>query len=614
MSKFLDYTGLEHYNDKVQGQISQLGQELLGKNEALSVADWQHATIQNNLAIQASENYRVSPAIELKSGDTLVVETSGINPLWTIIKCSQDGTPISGLVQLQGDNDTIDTYTYQASEDMYVRISVRIVLSGYSVTHKRDGAIVILDKELRKLIDVRVGENTEKFAVSTTYSWQNRAYVYGNYKAGDKLIIRVFGSAITADNTISIRYDDESTQIATLTNNHQKEVTLARDTYFIVGIVSNSNITTPGTISLSVIGSVSKDVLEIKSDGYVMPGLINTAVASKTFRLSGTKETPTQTYTGYILSYPNRGALTQVSGQNQFIVEEYSVNPFSTYRILASKRYNHCVYALLDVTGSVIQYVGSGDNTNQRLDELIVMPIDAAKIHVAYDNTLNVGGLFVPAIEPISGTFGKKWIAIGDSLTEVNSKATKNYLSYIADKTGLVPVNMGLSGSGYRMKYDTNQAFYQRVSNIVTDGDLITIFGSFNDLSVDGYDLGTPTDTGTTTICGCINNTIDTILSVYLTAGKLPVIGVITPTPWGSYMPSSPTSAASNYCDAIIECCKRKSIPVLDLYRCSNLHPDNATFRTLAYSRDGGNSVHPDENGHKIIAPIIQEFIEQLIR
>ena len=206
----------------------------------------------------------------------------------------------------------------------------------------------------------------------------------------------------------------------------------------------------------------------------------------------------------------------------------------------------------------------------------------------------------------------KKWVVVGDSLTEVNSRTTKHYFDYVAEKTGISVVNMGVSGTGYARGYNETNAFYQRVQNIPLDADVITIFGSGNDLG-SGLLLGDPGDTGTDTICGCINTTLDNILNRYLTNGKLPTIGVITPTPWIGSEPSNPDNLFSRYCNAIIECCKRKSIPVLDLYRESNLHPDNATFRQLAYSRDDGGGVHPDENGHKIIAPMFEAFLYKLL-
>lgn len=76
---------------------------------------------------------------------------------------------------------------------------------------------------------------------------------------------------------------------------------------------------------------------------------------------------------------------------------------------------------------------------------------------------------------------GKKWTAIGDSVTEKNKTATKNYVDYIVEQTGIQVNNMGQSGSGYKQKESSNQAFYQRISDVPTDSDVVTIFGSFND-------------------------------------------------------------------------------------------------------------------------------------
>jgi len=198
------------------------------------------------------------------------------------------------------------------------------------------------------------------------------------------------------------------------------------------------------------------------------------------------------------------------------------------------------------------------------------------------------------------------WTAVGDSLTEVNSRTTLHYHDYIANELGFNVVNMGESGSGYMRKHDSNKAFYQRISATPVDSDVVTIFGSGNDLSLP---LGTVTDADTTTVCGCINITIDNLYAIIPTVR----LGIITPTPWASYPPSSPGNAMDLYSNAIIEICKRRGIPCLDLYHCSNLRPWDATFRTLAYSKDDGNGVHPDETGHKIIYPMIREFVLSLI-
>lgn len=209
---------------------------------------------------------------------------------------------------------------------------------------------------------------------------------------------------------------------------------------------------------------------------------------------------------------------------------------------------------------------------------------------------------------------GKKWVAFGDSLTEANRRTDKNYHDYIADETGIEVVNMGESGSGYKREFDSNTAFYQRILNVPTDADVITIFGSGNDLSTtwNTYGLGNPTDTGTDTICGCINKTIDNLYSVYPTAQ----LGIITPTPWDCFYPSAtsdPQNRMSLYSEAIVEICKMRGIPCLDLYHCSSLRPWDSNFKTIAYSKDDGGGIHPDETGHLIIAPRIKAFLESLL-
>ena len=90
-------------------------------------------------------------------------------------------------------------------------------------------------------------------------------------------------------------------------------------------------------------------------------------------------------------------------------------------------------------------------------------------------------------------------------------------------------------------------------------------------------------------------------------------LGIVTPTPWVGSMPSKTTCGMAKYSEAIVEICKRRSIPCLDLYHESNLRPDDENFRKLAFSKDGGNGVHPDEKGHEIIAASFQSLLERLI-
>jgi len=201
---------------------------------------------------------------------------------------------------------------------------------------------------------------------------------------------------------------------------------------------------------------------------------------------------------------------------------------------------------------------------------------------------------------------GKKWVCIGDSLTEVNTRTTKHYYEYVQDLTGINVVNMGLSGSGYGAKNDIDGAFYQRILNTPTDADVITIFGSFNDTFTE-IPLGTSADGGTSTLGGCMNTTLTNLFNIIPLAN----LGIVSPPPWANRTPS--TADAVSYVELIEDVCKKWSIPYLDLFHSSQLRPWDSTFRQYAYTRDEGAGTHPDENGHKLLAPRFKGFLDTIL-
>ncbi len=249
---------------------------------------------------------------------------------------------------------------------------------------------------------------------------------------------------------------------------------------------------------------------------------------------------------------------------------------------------------------------------------------------------------------------GLKWCAVGDSITEKNSRATKNYVDYIAEKTGIDAVNMGHSGTGYKRRFEDEKAFYQRVGNLpdkssVSDCDVVTIFGSFNDANylfkrdengdvikengkpvLDMDLIGTAYDTGTDTLGGCINTTIDYVHE------KMPKakLGIITSVPMRSHNKVNNSGGDLEYNSLLQEICRIRNIPFYDLYTDSVLRPWEKSCREQYYTRDtmmvedenGNKSLkleadgsvyyfgeHPDENGHKLVADQIEGFLEKLI-
>lgn len=208
---------------------------------------------------------------------------------------------------------------------------------------------------------------------------------------------------------------------------------------------------------------------------------------------------------------------------------------------------------------------------------------------------------------------GKTWLAMGDSLTERNMRAWKNYHDYVADATGITVINAGVSGAGYKNGISSEINFASRILNYAdTDFDVVTVFGSGNDIVAT---LGTETDTGTDTIGGLVNLFLDNLYSIK----PFVKVGVISPCPWQNYTPDVDNNYMMQYSELLQKIAKRRGIPFLDLYYSSGLHPDKSNFRAEFYSDDGPGGVgsidgiHPNSKGHEILASHVLAFLKTML-
>lgn len=323
----------------------------------------------------------------------------------------------------------------------------------------------------------------------------------------------------------------------------------------------------------------------------------------------------------------SNGVISDIASQLYSVIT-VNVTPLASYKISARTYAGNYYFAFYDANGNFIsgQKAPAGQGTTSIVDVLASAPSNAATLSVTSDNDNNtvkgVSGYVDSASVPYTG---KKWVVVGDSLTEVNEATTKHYFDYITDASGIDTYNMGVGGTGYSRGYDTSRAFYQRISNCPVDADVVTIFGSGNDANIEAQAkfngktwaeaLGSYTDSTTDTICGCVNITLDNFFGTHPTTP----IGIIAPSPWQSY----PTTKLTNnwfedYTNALKQICDYRGVPFLDLYHHSNLRPENEANRNACFyngaSLDGnGDGVHPNELGHKIIAPKIYEFVKTLL-
>lgn len=298
------------------------------------------------------------------------------------------------------------------------------------------------------------------------------------------------------------------------------------------------------------------------------------------------------------------------AGTTTYVVDTYSVTEGLHYKISGSANYANLIFAWYDsndtllAKGDQVPNVGTFTTIS---DKEAIAPVNASTLRVA-GNTTSV----IPLVkEEDKDTYkkwkGLKWVCLGDSLTEVNNTSQIRYYDYVSDYTGITVVNMGVSGTGYARGKDNNKAYYQRAVSCPSDADVVTIFGSFNDLG-SGLSLGTVTDSDDSTIAGCINLTIDALQTV----NPLVNLGIVAPTPWNTTPPAT-SGNAYNYVEMLKAICEHRSIPFLDLWRCSNLRPWDSDFRAVAYTKDGGSGTHPDEAGHKLIAPRFEWFLDSLL-
>lgn len=208
----------------------------------------------------------------------------------------------------------------------------------------------------------------------------------------------------------------------------------------------------------------------------------------------------------------------------------------------------------------------------------------------------------------------KKWGAIGDSLTDVNTlkkqTETKNYVDFVSENLGLQATNLGVGGTGYWNGKDRNMNFSKRCERIETGYDVITIFGSFNDNFITtNYTLGSVADKTEETLFGCMNKTLENIYKVNPDV----IIGIILPTPWGGWNLRNPSrlEKCKEYINALVEFANYNSLPILDLFHGSNLRPWESTFNTKYFLN--ADSVHPLSEAHKkFIAPKIENFIKEI--
>lgn len=206
----------------------------------------------------------------------------------------------------------------------------------------------------------------------------------------------------------------------------------------------------------------------------------------------------------------------------------------------------------------------------------------------------------------------KKGLFIGDSITEVNFRTNKNYHQFIADRTGLININMGISGTGYQ---DRKNVAY----DIAEQPDFIAIMLGTNDYGLVSNKikpLGNATEHKYDTVAGSIYYTFLQLSKNFPTT---PIV-VMTPLPRIESNPFKEQQNKKKYTlgdlvTVIKELANKFSLPVLDLYHDSNLRVwdtnVNNEFFQVEDKELPADGLHPNAKGHEWLSYMIQSFLEE---
>lgn len=194
---------------------------------------------------------------------------------------------------------------------------------------------------------------------------------------------------------------------------------------------------------------------------------------------------------------------------------------------------------------------------------------------------------------------GFKWYVLGDSLTDPAGgvHTSKFYYEYIQEKTGIQVIVDGIGGTGYHAGASNGTRFADRVKNIPEDVDIVTIFGSGNDVKYatqEQYHAAMA----------------EAMAYFYENRPGLPVI-IVPPSPWATYNKRS--DEWKNYCDKMELVALNYSLHYLgEMWTAPPFDPNSPAAREAFFTKcpDG---VHPDENGHRLLAPYFYEKMRQVL-
>lgn len=212
----------------------------------------------------------------------------------------------------------------------------------------------------------------------------------------------------------------------------------------------------------------------------------------------------------------------------------------------------------------------------------------------------------------------KNWVALGDSWTEgAYADICGRYTDYVKDSLGLNLTNLGVGGTGVeKFAEQINKPLTQEIAS---SADLITIWGSINNMAQGGANCGTlddlPSSSGT--LMARWKYTIEKVLTLNPMT-KIVIIGCPPSfhSSWTGYNAYNSNGDTIEYSTEMIgKLARHYGIPFIDMYHLSGFNQYN--FGSSADNNFGYDKVHPSILGVKRVSNILinellkmQEYID----
>ena len=213
----------------------------------------------------------------------------------------------------------------------------------------------------------------------------------------------------------------------------------------------------------------------------------------------------------------------------------------------------------------------------------------------------------------------KKILFLGDSITEgIGVSCEENRFSNrISALTGAVCINYGIGGTKIAKQTVPSEIavwdrdFISRVDSMDAQADVVVVFGGTNDWGRGDAEFGNMDSRSPYTFYGALHTLYKALIEKY------PTSQIVILTPLHRRKETDPAADGNrpnsfgilkDYVNAIREVAEYYSLPVLDLFKTSGIQPEIPIIRQK-YMPD---ALHPNDDGHKILADKIISFLQTL--